>query len=102
MATHIGSEDVVTFRRSPMAHRRFLKNPSPSMESASRLFGSPYRHFTRVKCEEQPVRARASISLHLEGTLRCGDPSLHSIPFADLDSKALNLIFHKRCHRAHN
>ena len=39
------------------------------MESASRLFGSPFRHFTGVKCEERPLRARANISLHLEGAL---------------------------------
>ena len=52
-------------------YRRFLKHPSPSMESATRLFGSPFRHFTGIKYEERPLRARASISLNLEGPLRC-------------------------------
>ena len=88
MATHIGREDVLTFCHSSMPNRIFLKHPSPSMESASRLFASPFRHFTGVKCEERPPRARASISLHLEGALVVLDP------FADVASK--------RCHRAHN
>ena len=38
-----------------------------------------------VKCEEHPLRARASISLHLEG------PFVVLDPFADLTSKALNI-----------
>ena len=45
----VGREDVLTFCRSPMAHRRLLKHPLPSIESASRLFGGPFRHSTGVK-----------------------------------------------------
>ena len=93
MATHMGRGVVLTFCRSPMAHRRFLKHPLLSMESVSSVFGSPFRHFTGVKCEERPLRAWASISLHLGGPLAF----VVLDPFADLASEAsrLNLILHK-------
>ena len=67
------------------------------MESASRSFGSPFRHFTGVKCEKRPlIGLGPALACSLEGALVVLDP------FADLASKALNLILHKRCHRAPN
>ena len=44
------------------------------MKSKADIIKNGYRtywHFTGVKCEERPLGARASISLHLEGALRC-------------------------------
>ena len=58
-----------------MAHRRVLKHPCPSMESASRPFGSHFRHFTGSNAKNGPL----GLGLALACTYR-GGPSLYLIP----------------------
>ena len=75
IATHIWRQDVLTFCRSPTAHRRVLKHPCSSMESASRPFGSHFRHFTGSNAKNGPL----GLGLALACTYR-GGPSLYLIP----------------------